>query len=273
MTIYKEAKILLQYGYKLGYQNTKKAGTAKSVYPKAVAFQEILKTFYQTNRILDDKTAKLIASKRMDMQNCLISSLKATWSVTTELDNRIKDLSEKVGFYERAVMEIKTNLETAQTSCQELSTCPFSDKEFKTHLKQIQNVIDNFSFKEYANIEYIALDIENRITNIFIKRLSEIIPRWINEFLKYSEEPSHTLIQDPTIHAVKMLKRTTFVGQMSDQAIVLEPPMADARAYWLHEFHKLLEMICGLSRIETTAFIKQLNVDAAEDRSYRFILK
>jgi hypothetical protein len=37
---------------------------------------------------------------------------------------------------------------------------------------------------------------------------------------------------------------------MQNQAFVLDPPLAEARAHWYTQLHAQVEIICGLKRVE-----------------------
>eukprot|EP00830_Metopus_es_P014592 TRINITY_DN3930_c0_g2_i1.p1 TRINITY_DN3930_c0_g2~~TRINITY_DN3930_c0_g2_i1.p1 ORF type:complete len:1285 (-),score=333.29 TRINITY_DN3930_c0_g2_i1:418-4179(-) len=260
-TLFKEVRNLTQLGYKITYAVKKKAETAKAIYPKAVSLQEILKTFYQTNLLIDDRVSKLVAKIKGEMQNILKDCLKHTWSITQELDKKIGILTEKVTNYEDAVINVKGKLDQMQQNLQELTTCPYTPEEFKKNLAAIQQSIDEFAFQEYSNVSLLAQEVDGKIEQILTKRLSDIVPKWIGEFTKFDESP-HALITFSSVHEIKML----------DQLIVLEPPIIEARAYWLREFHKLIEIVCGLPRIDSERYEKAKAVAEGSDNTYRSIM-
>ena len=71
----------------------------------------------------------------------------------------------------------------------------------------------------------------------------ELIPRWLSEFNGYDQIGGH-LIAYSTVHEIKI----------QDQLIYLDPPIEEARAYWYTQFHKIIEIICGLKRIESSRY-------------------
>jgi len=260
-TMFKEVRNLSQLGYKITYMVKKKAENAKAIYPKAVSLQEILKTFYQTNLLIDERVGKLVAKIRNEMQNLLRECLKHTWSITGELDRKIPQLTEKVSVYEEAVMDVKTKLDQIQHNMQQLAECKYDPAEFKKYISAIQKSIDEFTLQDYSNVSLLAKEIDQKIEQILTKRLADIVPKWLSEFMKYDEEGGH-LVNLATVHEIKM----------QDQSIFLEPPIVEARAYWLKELHKIIEVVCGLQRIESERFEKAKGGDDNLDNTYRSIM-
>ncbi len=261
-TLFKEVRNLTQLGFKMTYMVKKKAESAKNIYPKAVSLQEILKTFYQTNLMIDERVGKLVAKIRSEMQNILRECLKHTWSIGGELDRKIQLLTEKVSVYEESVMNVRAKLDQTQQHMQELAVCPYEDLEFKKHLTAIQKSIDEFTLQDFSNVVHLALEIDAKIEQVLTKRLAEIVPKWVVEFMKHDEEGGN-LIKLTTVHEIKM----------QDQTIFLEPPMVEARAFWLREFHKLIEVVCGLPRIESERYEKAKETGEGQDNTYRNIME
>lgn len=55
--------------------------------------------------------------------------------------------------------------------------------------------------------------------------------------------------------------------KLQNFAIILEPTLAEARAYWYKQLHNQVEVICGLERVDTN----KSNLSANE-RSYKNLL-
>lgn len=261
-TLFKEVRNLAQLGFRIGFLTKSKATNAKDIYPKAVSLQEIIKTFYQTNLMIDDRVGKLVAKIRSEMQNNLRDCLKYTWSIRDELNRKIPVLTEKVSRYEEAVMDVKGKFDLIQQNVQNMAVCTYDAHEFNTYIAAIQKSIDAFTLQEYSNVSIIAAEIDSKIEQTLTKRLAEIVPKWLSEFIKYDEEGG-VLITVATVHEIKM----------EDQSIFLEPPIAEARAYWFKEFHKLVEVVCGLPRIESERFEKAKGGDENQDNTYRAIME
>lgn len=56
--------------------------------------------------------------------------------------------------------------------------------------------------------------------------------------------------------------------KIQNLAIVMEPSLSEARAYWFKELHKQVEVICGLEKVES----KKVIDDDRKDRTYLNLL-
>ena len=55
--------------------------------------------------------------------------------------------------------------------------------------------------------------------------------------------------------------------KLQNRQIMLEPPLAEARAYWYKQLHNQVEVICGLERIDTTR-----SISTNADKTYKNLL-
>lgn len=60
--------------------------------------------------------------------------------------------------------------------------------------------------------------------------------------------------------------------RIHDQTIVLDPPIAESRAFLYKLFHDTIEVICGLQRVEATRYDKFKEVENTKDKTYKTLV-
>ena len=121
----------------------------------------------------------------------------------------------------------------------------------------IQKIIDEFNFKEFSNLGAYTNYVDEKIIAILTMRLSKLIPEWIEEF-EHFETAGGKAVNMRTIHEIKII----------DQTLYLEPSLSETRAFWYQTFHDLLEVICGLPRVESSRY-ESVRAQPRSDESKR----
>lgn len=66
---------------------------------------------------------------------------------------------------------------------------------------------------------------------------------------------------------VMILNKMVLDIKLQNHTIILEPTLAEARAYWYKQLHNQVEVICGLERVDTTRSTLSVN-----EKSYKNLL-
>ena len=99
-------------------------------------------------------------------------------------------------------------------------------EQIHSKLEEIQKVIDDFDLKDLANLDQWINILNEKIEVILVKRLESMLESWIDEFKDFRSKGG-TLIFSKMILDIKLQNRQ----------ILLDPPLAEARAYWYKELH------------------------------------
>lgn len=121
-------------------------------------------------------------------------------------------------------------------------------------LESIQKVIDDFDVANASNLQLWVQQQNETIENILVKRLELLLQAWIEEFKDFKEKGG-AMINNKLILDIKLQNRQ----------IMLEPSLAEARAYWYKQLHNQVEVICGLERVERKG-------DAVKEKSFKNLL-
>lgn len=107
-------------------------------------------------------------------------------------------------------------------------------------------------------------DLDERIRAILIARLEELLQTWITEFTRQGEGVIGKLITHKTVLEVKI----------QNQMITLDPPIAEARAYWYRQLHEQLEVVCGLQKVEANRYdrVKPGEQAQTKDKTYQSLI-
>jgi len=93
-------------------------------------------------------------------------------------------------------------------------------------LESIQKVIDDFDVANASNLQLWVQQQNETIENILVKRLELLLQAWIEEFKDFKEKGG-AMINNKLILDIKLQNRQ----------IMLEPSLAEARAYWYKQLH------------------------------------
>lgn len=82
-------------------------------------------------------------------------------------------------------------------------------------------MIGDFDLDDLSNLEIWVSDLNLKIENILVKRLEVLLQNWVEEFKDFSNKGG-VMIRGKMVLDIKLQNRQ----------ILLEPPLAEARAYW-----------------------------------------
>lgn len=80
--------------------------------------------------------------------------------------------------------------------------------------------------EDLSNLSFWVARLNEKIETILISRLEQLIKSWVEEFQDFDGKGGN-LIKQKMVLDIKLTNRT----------ILLEPSLAEARAYWYSELH------------------------------------
>jgi len=60
---------------------------------------------------------------------------------------------------------------------------------------------------------------------------------------------------------------------MVNQTFILDPPLAETRAFWYTALHQQVEIICGLKRVEAQRYGKYKSQESLREKTYMSLVK
>lgn len=119
-----------------------------------------------------------------------------------------KKLAEKVLALEDGVILLKEKTEIVQAQLTSLLTCEPTRDNFLEKIQLIQSVIDDFNFKDYANLHLWVPELDTKIEESLSKRLVEMIETWFAEFEDFQAKQYEGTLSDqiakPTHHELQI---------------------------------------------------------------------
>lgn len=170
------------------------------------------------------------------LQKLIKSDGKIKWSEDKILSKFIKEFTSRVNEMEETAQYLLEKTNVISNSLKALETCELSPRVFLAHLSDIQKVLDEFNFKGFANLDLWVKDLEESLETVLKKRLVDIIQTWLAEFEGYkNRDYEKKLIRENTIHEIIV----------SNQTMVVSPPIEYAKAFWMSHFHACLGIVCS----------------------------
>lgn len=109
-----------------------------------------------------------------------------------------------------------------------MKDCPLNREEFESRLATIQKIIGDFDLEDLSNLTFWVARLNEKVEEILTKRLEELLQSWIKEFTNYADEDTESnLIKNSMVLDLKLQNRQ----------ILLEPSLAEAKAFWYRELH------------------------------------
>ena len=125
----------------------------------------------------------------------------------------------------------------------EMKECPLERQEFESRLTTIQNIIGDFDLEDLSNLTFWVAQLNEAVEEILTSRLEQLLQSWIKEFTDFEEinqtPDGGTFVKNSMVLDLKLQNRQ----------ILLEPSLAEAKAFWYKELHGQVEVICGLERL------------------------
>ena len=213
----------------------------KSNYINAIALQESFKAFHNScNKIENDPVIdKLVAKQKRDILSLVKEKHNITWSNVTTLPKLISDISEKISIFEETVNDLLVRVEKINSLLAQIQNSEINDNktEIKEKIKNIQNLLDEI--KGCSNMSSWISSIDNSLSKILIEKLEKCTEIWLNEFLAPKPLNDAIMLQECSIHKVKI----------SDQ-VYLEPSLNDAREYWYNQYHNSISFILECTHLQ-----------------------
>lgn len=200
-----------------------KSQDVQNLYPIAMSLQESLRTFEYTESRVAQHFAKLVAESRQQAQALMTRGLQIQWKSDTTVERYAGELRSRVTEFEEAVNGVTEKIAQIDECLEELQTCQLDQELLAERIDKIQKIIDVFEIEGYSNLQTWVDELDKRIQDILINRLEKRIQQWVQEFSTVSEdsEVPRSLVEAYTLKI-----------KMQNQTFILDPPLAEARAYW-----------------------------------------
>lgn len=317
ITLFKEVRNLLWLGFQVPHALSNMAKDAKRVYPHAVSLMESVRTFGQVIELIKANSGIewLVAEWRNESQRMVSRGMNIRWDYFVNQydtgrygvagigDGRPGDNNRHVQFVREfaavvSVLQDKTNnvidlYKDILRAIEDLGTCSYTAEAFSELLGKVQAAIDRLNLEGYANLEHWVAELDKRIEEMLLQRLTQIIKVWCEEFDRSEDgEPRPLPLRDVTNLPAgkrrgKGVKEEKFMeGHMTvkpivheiriqNQVIFLDPPIEYARRTWIRELHEWLGVVCRLRRIQSSRYeigLQMQNATHITDTTYTSLL-
>jgi dynein heavy chain 1 len=241
-----------------------KAQDVQNLYPIAMSLQESLRTFEYTESRVVPKFAKLVAESRLQAQQLMMRGLQSQWRSDTYVEKYAKELRRRVTEFEEAVNDVIEEIALIDEYLEELQTCELDQELLAERIEKVQKIIDRFEIEGYSNLQIWVDELDKRISDILVDRLGKRLQQWMRDFSAHNEDNDA---------ASSLVDTSTLRIKMQNQTFILDPPLAEARAYWYTQLHGQVEVICGLKRVEAQRYGKINKQDSQREKTYTSLVK
>jgi dynein heavy chain 1 len=253
----KEVRNLRWMGFRVPLLLVNKSNQANQLYPHAVSLMESVRTYELTcDKIMaNEQIAPLVSSVKRDCQTAIQEGMQLEWS-SFRLESYVRKFADVVfGFQERVDEAILHN-EELEKEITQLSSCDYSKETYSEILERIQKIVDDLNLHSYSNLQKWVAELDTRVEEQLIKRLSDAITTWTASLTSYSHESTGSVVTDetgpkgvrPRLESVQLELRIT------NQVMYLNPPVEMARSKLIDQFHAWLSVITSLARIQSSRY-------------------
>ena len=170
----------------------------------------------------------LFAAKKNSAMKQLLNGLETPWRLEQPLKKYARKVLVKVIAFEEEVNSVMQKTDLIKQLLEEMKDCPLNREEFESRLATIQKIIGDFDLEDLSNLTFWVARLNEKVEEILTKRLEELLQSWIKEFTNYADEDTESnLIKNSMVLDLKLQNRQ----------ILLEPSLAEAKAFWYRELH------------------------------------
>ncbi|KAJ2382228.1 dynein heavy chain, partial [Coemansia sp. RSA 2611] len=285
ITLFKEVRELLWLGFQVPHTLVNVARDGRRVYPFAVSLMETAKIFRQASHRLQQHpdVLSLAAGYRRDVMLCITRGMGLKWqffvgsalySGAESHENRnasfVREFAAVVSLFQEKVEALITLNEAINSAVRELEHCAFTEESFGTILDRIQSLIDRLNLDNYANLEQWVGELDLRLEQVLVARLTQAVQAWIHEFNRAPAADSDDSDDQGNAaeagELVPPLRTLVHELRIRNQVMYLDPPLEHARASWMQQLHAWLAAVCRQRRPQATRY--EVVATADEDLEY-----
>ena len=189
-------------------------------------------------------------------------------SSSSSLEHWVTRLSERVFTLQEKTEDLLAFIHSAERQLTHLSTCVYDHTVMKSHMDALQIVVDGMNLGGYSHIDLFVAHLEERLENVFRRRLTQALEAWIASFqpppvggegrggehssssssssrlrrkkkkkktgggAASTHPPTHlpSITLEPSVHEILLVNQTLF----------LSPPLEEAGATYISQLHTYL---------------------------------
>jgi len=178
-----------------------------------------------------------------------------------KLDRFTKEICEKVSSFEESVRDLTSKMSQIESLFSQIQKAELNQEFISEKIKSVQRIIDEIS--DCSNMQIWIKEMDKKLESILIQKLKETIDIWLKEFLAPKPLKEPILLQDVSIHKIKI----------TDQLIYLEPSIYEAREFWYNQFHQALSIVLSNRRLEYRIEAQYNKESQFKESTYREIIK
>ena len=288
IALFKEVRQLTWRGYQVPHAINNISKEAKRVYPYAVSLMESVRTYNQTVRSIGEMTqvSLLLNGYLNDVQGLIGKGVPLKWesfvhaydlhirqgpfgapgapgNVRSESKHVqfVREFASATSLLQAKVATLVTINATVEKALKDLETCPYNAESFRHNLETIQRSVDQLNLENYSNLATWVAEMNARIEEILLVRLTRAIALWIEVFNNAKDEEQRSLNPQATAESVEVKPRLSHLLHeitMRNQVIYLDPPLEYARASWLEQLQQWLAVICTLHKVKASRYEMRL---------------
>lgn len=270
ITLFKEIRNLTWLKFPVPHSLNAVSKDAKCAYPFAVGLIDTLKTFFNTQTVIEklpSKTSGLLNGYENDVYNLLSKGIAISWESFIhdsmfDKDTRhtkfVQKLETSVKILESKTDQAAITYSTISSSLSQLKSCPFGYDSFQSCLVQIQEQVDKLNLDGYANIRDFVHNLNNEIEQILIERCRTVVNQWNASFDQPELAKTLGVPNDIRVHELILKNRV----------ISLYPPIESARSSWLYNFQENVNCASRLKMIKSDRFDLQLKAQQQSNATF-----
>ena len=231
--LFKEVRLLTNKGQNINGIVVNRSIENKGNYPYAIALQESFRAFQNSCLKIknEPRIDKLVAKQKKDILVQISEKYSQNWQNRPKIQEFTSDICEKVAVFEETVSDLLIKIEQIDNNLSQIENSEFNKEIIGEKIKHIQEILDDI--KGCSNMYHWIKDIDSKLQTILIKKLEDCTDLWLKEFLAPKPLYDAILLQDCSIHKVKL----------TDQSIYLDPSINDAREFWYNQYHNSIAFI------------------------------
>ncbi|KAJ3101821.1 hypothetical protein HDU97_001047 [Phlyctochytrium planicorne] len=280
ITLFKEVRNLLWFGYPVPLTVANVAKDAKRVYPFAVSLNETVRTYTQTISKVNKNPMiiPLVASYRKDVQTHISKGIQLRWDYfvntyesrpfanqqtsETYRENRhvvfVREFASIVSVFQDKVNSAISIFDEIKACLDELRACAFSQDKLQDVVDKVQRAIDRLNLESYSNLDSWTTELDSQMEEVLVNRLQTALQAWVKEYQNQTQDYAYpeskrknrarrgTVILNGAEEFKKddiqkpIIKQSVHEIRLKNQSMYLDPSIELARQNFYDQLHDWL---------------------------------
>ncbi len=249
IVLFKEVRNLGWLGFRVLFSITLLSSSVRQVYPHVVTLRQHVRIYNGCCSRAEamPQVRLLVAAAHRACQTVVAGAVRLKWTALSKLPPLVASLGAAVTTFKAALAQASEASEAVEDALAALQKCPYTAVDLSRHVAAVQKQCDALDLAGLSNLQAWTRELQQRVEQVLGERLAQAL----DAFAASLESSSDAAGFPP-------LEECSFAIVVRNGSMVLEPPLAEARAQLLRQLSARMHTVVRLAPLQAGRY----NLDA-----------